>query len=126
MPLTEPLYSIQKAENRRLERREEIFQSLKIGDLQMSLLTALKKRGSRGTGSIVFVTKHIAYMAGQRADEKTFVRFVTNKYTVVPAHSRIPQTSVHLPYKCLLYNQYLCSYVDTIHNASTRSGGKGH
>lgn len=123
-----------KAENRRLERREEIFQVLKNWGFTTDTLidlTALEEEGVflEGTGSIVFDhDQHIAYMArSQRADEKTFVSLCDQlKYTPVvfsafqdtPAG---PQSIYHTNVLMCITNTYALICLDTIHDASERA-----
>ena len=123
-----------KAENRRLERREEIFQILnKWGFTTDALidLTGLEEEGVflEGTGSIVFDhDQRIAYLArSQRADEQAFVSLCGQlKYTPVvfsafqdtPAG---PQPIYHTNVLMCMTNTYALICLDTIHDAAERA-----
>ena len=123
-----------KAENRRLERREEIFQIMKEwGFIKEKLidLTALEEEGVflEGTGSIVFDhDQHIAYLArSQRADEKAFVSLCGQlKYTPVVFSAfqdtlTGPQPIYHTNVLMCMTNTYALICLDTIHDASERA-----
>ena len=123
-----------KAENRRLERREEIFQILKNWGFTTDALidlTGLEEEGMflEGTGSIVFDhDQRIAYLArSQRADEKTFVSLCGQlKYTPVvfsafqdtPAG---PQPIYHTNVLMCMTNTYVLICLDTILDVSERA-----
>ena len=122
-----------KAENRRLERREEIFQILKKWGFTTDALidlTGLEEEGVflEGTGSIVFDhDQRIAYLArSQRADEQAFVSLCDqSKYTPVvfsafqdtPAG---PQPIYHTNVLMCMTNTYALICLETIHDDAER------
>ena len=123
-----------KAENRRLERREEIFQILKkwgfTTDALIDLI-GLEEEGVflEGTGSIVFDhDQRMAYLArSQRADEQAFVSLCSQlKYTPVvfsafqdtPAG---PQPIYHTNVLMCMTNTYALICLDTINDAAERA-----
>ena len=123
-----------KAENRRLERREEIFQILKKWGFTTDALidlTGLEEEGVflEGTGSIVFDhDQRIAYLArSQRADEQAFVSLCGQlKYTpvVFSAFQDTPlglQPIYHTNVLMCMTNTYALICLDTINDAAERS-----
>lgn len=123
-----------KAENRRLERREEIFQILKKWGFTTDALidmTGLEEEGVflEGTGSIVFDhDQRIAYLArSQRADEQAFVSLcgqlhytpvVFSAFQDTPAG---PQPIYHTNVLMCMTNTYALICLDTIHDAAERA-----
>ncbi|MCH1401307.1 MAG: arginine deiminase-related protein [Schleiferiaceae bacterium] len=123
-----------KAENRRLERRDEIFQILKKWGFTTDALidlTALEEEGVflEGTGSIVFDhDQRIAYLArSQRADEQAFMSLCGQlKYTpvVFSAFQDTPaglQPIYHTNVLMCMTNTYALICLDTIHDAAERA-----